>query len=111
MANPNPIPFKKTGADANPNGRPKGVPDTKTRLQRLLKLTNNMENPITGEMEGFSVAEQMDLAQILKAKDGDTKAYSTLVDRLEGKPNQSHELGGKDGGAITFSWKTNEDRD
>lgn len=91
MGNPNPTPFKKTGADANPNGRPKGVPNTKTRLARLLKLTNNLTNPLTGskKLEGFSIAEQMDLAQILKAIEGDTGSYKAVLDRLEGMPTQN----------------------
>ncbi len=99
MANPNPIPFKKTGANANPNGRPKGVPDTKTRLQRLLKLTNQLTNELTAskKLEGFTIAEQMDMVQILKAIEGDTKAYNSVLDRLEGKPQQSTDItsGGK----------------
>lgn len=107
MANPNPVPFEKTGADANPNGRPKGVPNTKTRLQKLLKLTNNLTNPLTGskKLEGFTIAEQMDMAQILNAIKGDTKSYNAVIDRLEGKPKQNHEHGGKDGQPITFAWK------
>lgn len=89
MANPaSLVPF--TGADDPRRGhKQKGVPHSKTRLKRLLQITNNLENPITKEIEGFSVAEQMDLAQIMKAKDGDTKAYTAIMDRLEGKPAQT----------------------
>jgi ribosome-binding protein aMBF1 (putative translation factor) len=88
MANPQNLkPF--TGADDPRRGhKPKGVPHSKTRLKRLLELTEDLKNPITGEVEGFTVAEQLDLAQIIKARKGDTRAYDSLLDRLEGKPKQ-----------------------
>jgi hypothetical protein len=98
MANEqNLIPAKK-GEVRNPNGKPKGIPNTKTRLQRLLALTQDMTNPVTGVKEGFTVAEQMDLAQIIAARKGDTRAYNAIVDRLEGKAAQSMDIttNGKD---------------
>lgn len=76
------------GEVRNPKGRGKGVPNTKTRLVRLLNLTENLKNPITQEVEGFTVAEQLDLAQIIRARKGDTRAYTAIMDRLEGKPAQ-----------------------
>lgn len=85
--NDNLIPPVK-GEVRNPKGRGKGVPNSKTRLKRLLELTEDLTNPITKEVEGFSVAEQMDLAQIVKARKGDTKAYNAILDRLEGRPKQ-----------------------
>jgi len=86
----------KKGQSGNPGGRKKGVPNSKTRLKRLLELTENLTNPITKEIEGFTVAEQLDLAQIIKARTGDTKAYNAILDRLEGKPHQSIEHKGDD---------------
>lgn len=93
--NDNLIPPKK-GEVRNPKGYPKGVPHSKTRLKRLLLLTENLTNPITQEVEGFTVAEQLDLAQIIKARKGDTKAYTAIMDRLEGKPNQSVDMNVQD---------------
>lgn len=85
------IPAKK-GEVRNPKGYPKGLKHSKTRLKRLLELTENLTNPVTKEVEGFTIAEQMDLAQIMKARKGDTKAYNAILDRLEGKPTQEMNL-------------------
>lgn len=85
------IPAKK-GEIRNPKGYPKGVPHSRTRLKRLLQISENLTNPITQEVEGFSVAEQLDLAQIIKARKGDTRAYDTIMDRLEGKPQQTVDM-------------------
>lgn len=94
MGNPNPnqsgleLGKWKPGQSGNPAGKKKGVPHSKTRLKRLLEITEDLTNPITKEVEGFTVAEQLDLAQIVKAKKGDTRAYNALMDRFEGKPTQ-----------------------
>ena len=78
------IPPKK-GEVRNPKGRPKGIPNTRTRLQRLLNITQDLTNPITGEVEGFTVLEQLDLQQIIRARKGDLGSYREILDRLEGK--------------------------
>jgi hypothetical protein len=84
-------PFKK-GVSGNPKGRPKGVQNSTTRLRRILELTQKKKNPVTGDIEDFSVAEQMDMALINKALRGDVIAYREIIDRLEGKAKQSVEV-------------------
>lgn len=92
MANEqNLTPFKK-GEVANPNGRPKGIPNSKTRLLRLLELVQVKTNPITGEKEEFTVAEQLDMMVLQKAFKGDLKAYQEILDRLEGRAKQTNEI-------------------
>ena len=103
MANEqNLIPAQK-GEIRNPNGRPKGVPNSKTRLLRLLELVQTKTNPITGDKEEFTVAEQLDMVLINKAIKGDIKAYQEVMDRLEGKAKQSTEL--EVTGGINITWE------
>ena len=104
MANKNAIPPEhgkfKTGQSGNPNGRPKGVPNTSTRLQRFLNATRRGKNPVSGEEEEFTFAELMDLQQIKKALNGDTSAWEKILDRLEGKSKNPVEFSGVDGEPI-----------
>lgn len=103
MANvQNLIPAKK-GEVRNPNGKPKGVQNSKTRLLRLLELVQKKKNPITGEEEEFTVLELMDMQMIAKALKGDQRAYQEVIDRLEGKPKQSTEL--EVSGGLNVTWE------
>jgi hypothetical protein len=97
MSNPNPTPPPehsrfKPGQSGNPKGLPKGYVHSSTRLRRLLDLTENLKNPVTGELEGFTVLEQLDMQQIIKARKGDLQAYKEIMDRLEGKSAQSVDI-------------------
>jgi hypothetical protein len=94
-------PFEK-GKPGGP-GRPKGVPNSKTRLLRLLELVQVKTNPITGEKEEFTVAEQLDLVVLQKAFKGDLRAYQELMDRLEGRAKQSTEV--ELTGGININWE------
>lgn len=93
--------FEK-GKSGNPNGRPKGVPNSKTRLLRLLEIEQQVKNPITGELETFTIAERMDMAVLHKALKGDIKAYQELLDRLEGKAKQTNEI--ELSGSMQINW-------
>ncbi len=89
MANEqNLIPAKK-GEIRNPKGRGKGVPNAKTRYQRMLNLIEKVKNPVTGEIEEFTVAEIMDMKVMQKARNGDLPAYKEIMDRLEGRAQQA----------------------
>lgn len=89
--NDNLIPPVK-GEVRNPGGKPKGTLNSKTVLRRLLALTENAKNPITGEMEEMSQLEIITLKQLANARKGDLKAYREMLDRLEGKAQQSVDM-------------------
>jgi hypothetical protein len=92
MANEqNLIPAQK-GEVRNPKGRGKGVLNSKTRLLKLLELVTTIKNPVTGEIEEFTIAEQLDMKIIAKAMKGDIRAYQELLDRLEGKSKQTTDI-------------------
>jgi hypothetical protein len=100
MANEqNLIPAQK-GEVRNPNGRPKGVPNSKTRLLRLLEIVQVQINPITGEKEEFSVAERLDLMVLQKAFKGDLRAYQEILDRLEGRAKQTTDINANIQGSV-----------
>jgi hypothetical protein len=108
MANEqNLIPAQK-GEVRNPNGKPKGVLNSKTRLLRLLELVTRTKNPVTGEMEDFTIAEQLDMKIIAKAMKGDIRAYQEILDRLEGRAKQTTDLNANIQGSVQITIQQDE---
>ena len=79
MPNPNPVPFKKTGADANPNGRPKRDWTFASLLEEALE-----------EQDETGIPYKKILMRKLRtiAAKGDTTAIKMVMDRLDGLPPQ-----------------------
>lgn len=75
----------KKGQSGNPLGKPKGIINSKTILERFLSIQKEMVNPLNDELESMSIAELMHLKQIANAMQGDLAAYKEIIDRLEGK--------------------------
>ena len=100
MPNPqNLTPYPK-GVSGNPAGKPKGVEHSKTRLLRLLQLVTKVRNPVTGEDEEFTIAEQLDMKIIAKAMKSDLKAYQEILDRLEGRAKQTTDINANIQGSV-----------
>ncbi len=74
----------RKGEVRNPNGRPLGVPNTKTRLKQAMALMLERKN-LDGVIEKKTIAEWGDLAQIKEMLEGNTRAYAEILDRMEGK--------------------------
>ena len=87
----------KPGESGNPEGRPPGIQNSKTRLLRWLQQELDVTNPATKQKERATVLEMMDAALIQKALKGDVNAYRELVDRFEGKVVNKSEHSGPDG--------------
>lgn len=85
MSNPNPLPFPKTGAAANPNGRPK----------RAWTVQGLIEDAMEEADETGVPAKKLIYQKLVKlAKNGDIQAIRELNDRLDGKPVQKNVLAG-----------------
>jgi len=74
------------------NGRPKGVLNSKTILERFLSITKNMTNPLNNEVEDLTMAELITLKQIANALNGDLAAYKEITDRFEGRVVNKQEI-------------------
>lgn len=89
---PNPENIKKhkfkPGESGNPAGKPKGALSAKTIIKKWLEAKDKFKNPITGEDELLSQYDIIAIQQIAKARKGDTKAFDSVLDRVEGKPKQ-----------------------
>jgi hypothetical protein len=90
------IPAEK-GEVRNPNGRPKGSLNRATIAKQWLEAMESAKNPITGENERLTQADIITLAQIKKARKGDTHAYKALMDSGFGLPKQEIDNTSSDG--------------
>jgi len=85
MSNPNPIPFAKTGAAANPNGRPKknwtwaGLYEQ--AAEEELKTTDGQIK----EKAKVFIAKKL----VRMAVDGDIAAIKEITNRMDGMPKQT----------------------
>ena len=79
------------GESGNPSGRPKGSRNRSTIARYWLDVEQKLKNPLTGSDETMSQEDLMTLAQIKKARDGDTTAYKALMDSTYGAPLQQVE--------------------
>lgn len=85
MANPHPRPFLKTGADANPNGRP----PKEWTWSGLLKEKMEELGP-----DKRAVKEAVAASLLAKALEGDVVAIKEIGNRIEGLPKQVIEQNG-----------------
>lgn len=79
------------GESGNPGGRPKGSRNRSTIAKYWLDIEQRLKNPLTGVDETMSQEDLMTLAQIKKAREGDTVAYKALMDSTYGAPVQQVE--------------------
>lgn len=80
------------GVSGNPKGKPKGTKNRSTVARYWMGVNQTLKNPITGELETMSQEDLMTLAQIKKAREGDTHAYKAIMDSGYGMPNSTTEF-------------------
>lgn len=81
------------GESANPNGRPKGTPNRATIVRRIMELEQDVTHPITNQTARLNQWELIMLAQLKKARQGDTRAAEFLADSGFGKMPDRVEAG------------------
>lgn len=87
----------KKGEIRNPKGKPKGTLNSKTILKRFMAIEEKVRNPMTGTDEKLTLAETLYLVQLAKARKGDLSSFKEVMDRWEGRAQQSidHTTDGK----------------
>jgi hypothetical protein len=92
MNNENLKPVEK-GQVLNPNGRPKGSKNRATILKKWAGVKIKIKNP-EDENEEIEVTalDEIVLAQIAKARTGDTQAFKEIMDGIFGKNKDEVDL-------------------
>ena len=83
--------FKK-GQSGNPLGRPVGAFSRSSIAKRWLETLEKSKNPITGLYEDLTQEDIMTLAVLKKARQGDVRAYESLMDSGYGKAVQTNDV-------------------
>lgn len=89
IANLKPI---KPGEVRNPKGKAKGTLNSKTVIEKWLKVKETIQHPITGETVKLSQMDIITLAMVKQARSGNTNAYNALMNRKEGMPMQKQQI-------------------
>jgi len=85
---PKGVPFQP-GQSGNPDGKPKGLRSSKTILLELLELEEDIIDPVTGEAHRVNQLDLILTKLVSQAKKGHGYSIDRVLDRVEGKPEQS----------------------
>lgn len=89
-------PFQK-GKSGNPAGLKPGTKTRATIARKWLEVETLWTNPLTGLEELLTLEDQITLAQIKEARDGERKGqpYKNIMDSRHGAPKQEVEHSGE----------------
>ena len=73
-------------------GRPKGSKNRSTVLKAWLETKIEITNPFTNETETVTVEDDIVLALIAKARNGDVTAYKEIMDSAYGKIKEKQDV-------------------
>jgi hypothetical protein len=76
------------GRSGNPNGRPKGSMNISTIMKKIINDELSLKDPFTKKKVTTTIGTHIAMKIIKKACDGDLRAASELLDRIEGKATQ-----------------------
>ncbi len=79
------------------NGNKAGLGKQTPSANHKQKLTEAFKATVT-EADIIAIAKKM----VAKAKKGDNQAAKDILDRCLGRPKETHEIGGIDGGPVTL---------
>jgi hypothetical protein len=82
-----PAHFFKPGQSGNPNGRPKGSLNFKTKWEKFVSKIAAKDNLLPEDID-----EKLMLVAYKKANDGDYQFYRDIHDRVYGKPLQTTDI-------------------
>ncbi len=105
----------KPGESGNPAGRPVGTKNVSTILREMLERLAPDEITNMKLVKAFVIGKKVTNADVLAAcllklaiVDGELPAIREIIDRLDGKPKQSLDLGNENGPlTITFDFHSN----
>tara|TARA_Y100000401_G_C8326015_1_gene228362 strand:+ start:13650 stop:14003 length:354 start_codon:yes stop_codon:yes gene_type:complete len=92
MANEENLKSWKPGESGNIKGRPKGKLNRSTIAKRWLTTNQKYVNPITQTEEDLTQEDIITLALVKKARQGDSRAYSELMNSAYGKAKESVDI-------------------
>lgn len=82
-------------------GRPKGKM-LSTALREILEKEIDFEDPILRQKYCMTAAHAIGLKLVKRALEGNLKAIEMVLDRMEGKPSETLEIGGIEGQPVTI---------
>lgn len=99
---------EKGDPSPNPAGMPKGILHSKTIIRKWLQAVEKAKNPISGQEEHLSQLDIIVLALLSKGRKGDVAAIKELLDRMEGKAQQSTDITSKGKSIIPINFVLDE---
>lgn len=106
--NPNPVtanlkPFQP--GHAKVGGKKKGYSSPTLALRKMMDKKIKYEDPETQKMVVGKISDVVAIRLVLNAAQGEYSAIKDIMDRIDGKPIDRHEVTGADQGPLAIQWE------